>query len=239
MSMRLQRYLALCGIASRRASETLIRDGRVTVNGAIAALGSSVDPDHDEVCVNGKPIRRERPVYILLHKPKGTITTVDDPQGRRTVLDCLQGVRARVYPVGRLDLDVSGVLLLTNDGELAQRLTHPRYGVTKVYIATVRGHVSDEALRRLETGVPLADGVSAPARAAILGRDKDTTRLRLTLHEGRKREVKRMCAEIGHDVVKLRRTLFAGIEAGSLRPGQWRWLRPAEVAHLRRLVKLS
>ncbi len=239
MSMRLQRYLALCGIASRRASETLIRDGRVTVNGAIAALGSSVDPDHDEVRVNGKPIRRERPVYILLHKPKGTITTVDDPQGRRTVLDCLQGVRARVYPVGRLDLDVSGVLLLTNDGELAQRLTHPRYGVTKVYIATVRGHVSDEALRRLETGVPLADGVSAPARAAILGRDKDTTRLRLTLHEGRKREVKRMCAEIGHDVVKLRRTLFAGIEAGSLRPGQWRWLRPAEVAHLRRLVKLS
>ncbi|MDY0031010.1 MAG: pseudouridine synthase [FCB group bacterium] len=239
MSMRLQRYLALCGIASRRASETLIREGRVTVNGAIAALGSSVDPDHDEVRVNGKPIRRERPVYILLHKPKGTITTVDDPQGRRTVLDCLQGVRARVYPVGRLDLDVSGVLLLTNDGELAQRLTHPRYGVTKVYIATVRGHVSDEALRRLETGVPLADGVSAPARAAILGRDKDTTRLRLTLHEGRKREVKRMCAEIGHDVVKLRRTLFAGIEAGSLRPGQWRWLRPAEVAHLRRLVKLS
>jgi len=239
MSMRLQRYLALCGIASRRASETLIREGRVTVNGAIAALGSSVDPDHDEVRVNGKPIRRERPVYILLHKPKGTITTVDDPQGRRTVLDCLQGVRARVYPVGRLDLDVSGVLLLTNDGELAQRLTHPRYGVTKVYIATVRGHVSDEALRRLETGVPLADGVSAPARAAILGRNKDTTRLRLTLHEGRKREVKRMCAEIGHDVVKLRRTLFAGIEAGSLRPGQWRWLRPAEVAHLRRLVKLS
>lgn len=239
MSMRLQRYLALCGIASRRASETLIREGRVTVNGAIAALGSSVDPDHDEVRVNGKPIRRERPVYILLHKPKGTITTVDDPQGRRTVLDCLQGVRARVYPVGRLDLDVSGVLLLTNDGELAQRLTHPRYGVTKVYIATVRGHVSDETLRRLETGVPLADGVSAPARAAILGRDKDTTRLRLTLHEGRKREVKRMCAEIGHDVVKLRRTLFAGIEAGSLRPGQWRWLRPAEVAHLRRLVKLS
>lgn len=239
MSMRLQRYLALCGIASRRASETLIREGRVTVNGAIAALGSSVDPDHDEVRVNGKPIRRERPVYILLHKPKGTITTVDDSQGRRTVLDCLQGVRARVYPVGRLDLDVSGVLLLTNDGELAQRLTHPRYGVTKVYIATVRGHVSDEALRRLETGVPLADGVSAPARAAILGRDKDTTRLRLTLHEGRKREVKRMCAEIGHDVVKLRRTLFAGIEAGSLRPGQWRWLRPAEVAHLRRLVKLS
>ena len=155
------------------------------------------------------------------------------------MLDCLQGVRARVYPVGRLDLDVSGVLLLTNDGELAQRLTHPRYGVTKVYIATVRGHVSDEALRRLETGVPIADGVSAPARAAILGRDKDTTRLRLTLHEGRKREVKRMCAEIGHDVVKLRRTLFAGIEAGSLRPGQWRWLRPAEVAHLRRLVKLS
>ncbi len=150
MSMRLQRYLALCGIASRRASETLIREGRVTVNGAIAALGSSVDPDHDEVRVNGKPIRRERPVYILLHKPKGTITTVDDPQGRRTVLDCLQGVRARVYPVGRLDLDVSGVLLLTNDGELAQRLTHPRYGVTKVYIATVRGHVSDEALRRLD-----------------------------------------------------------------------------------------
>lgn len=239
MTMRLQRYLALCGVASRRASESLIREGRVTVNGAPAVLGATVDPESDEIRVNGKRIHRERPAYLLLHKPKGTITTVDDPHGRKTVLDCLQGVRIRVYPVGRLDLDVSGVLLFTNDGELAQRLTHPRYGVTKVYIATVRGLVSDEALRRLETGVALADGLTAPAEAAILARGRDSTRLRLALYEGRKREVKRMCAKVGHPVVTLRRTHFAGLEVGSLRPGQWRWLRSAEVAQLRRLVKLS
>lgn len=237
--MRLQRYLAQCGVASRRASEVLIRDGRVSVNGTIASIGCSVDPDKDDVRVNGKPIRSEKSAYILLNKPKGTITTVDDPQGRKTVMDCLAGVRVRVFPVGRLDLDVTGVLLLTNDGELAQRLTHPRYGALKTYVATVHGCVTEEALRRLESGVSLEDGATAPAKAEILARGKDTTRLRLTLREGRKREVKRMCAEIGHEVAKLRRTHFAGIETGSLRPGQWRWLRRDEVARLRRLVKLS
>ena len=236
--MRLQRYLALCGVASRRASETLIREGRVTVNGERATIGREIDPESDDVAVNGEPVRREKPVYILLNKPKGVITTVDDPHGRDTVMDCLRGVRARVYPVGRLDLDVGGVLLLTNDGELAQRLTHPRYGIPKTYIATVKGRVGSDAIGKLEAGVTLKDGPTAPAKAEILAKGKDTTRLRLILREGRKREVKRMCSEVGHDVVKLRRTHFAGLETGGLRPGQWRWLRRDEVARLRRLVKL-
>jgi pseudouridine synthase len=237
--MRLQRYLALCGVASRRASETLIREGRVTVNGETASIGTDIDPDSDKVRLEGKPVRREKPVYILLNKPKGVITTLDDPHGRDTVMDCLRGVRARVFPVGRLDLDVGGVLLLTNDGELAQRLTHPRYEVPKTYVATVKGRVSEETIQKLESGVTLTDGPTAPAKAEIRAKGKDTTRLRLTLREGRKREVKRMCSEVGHDVVKLRRTHFAGLEVGGLRPGQWRWLRRDEVERLRRLVQLS
>lgn len=238
MSMRLQRYLALCGVASRRASEDLIRKGKVTVNGAVAAIGCEIEPETDDVRVNGKPVRREKPVYILLNKPEGTVTTVGDTHGRKTVMDYLGGVQARVYPVGRLDLDVGGVLLLTNDGELAQRLTHPRYGVGKTYMATVKGQVTQKSLDTLKAGVSLSDGVTAPADAQVVSRHKDKTRLRLTLREGRKREVKRMCAAVGHEVLKLRRVQFAGLDVGHLRPGQWRPLRPGEVARLRRMVKL-
>ncbi|MFO7974680.1 MAG: pseudouridine synthase [Candidatus Hydrogenedentota bacterium] len=239
MKMRLQRYLALCGVASRRASEKLIRKGEVSVNGAVASIGCEIDPETDDIHVNGKPVDREKPVYILLNKPEGTVTTVQDPHGRKTVMDYLHGVRARIYPVGRLDRDVGGVLLLTNDGELAQRLTHPRYGVSKSYVATVKGRVTQDALDKLTSGVSLSDGVTAPADAQVLSRQKDKTRLRLTLREGRKREVKRMCAAVGHDVVKLRRVQFAGLETGHLRPGQWRRLRAREVARLRKMVKLS
>lgn len=236
--MRLQRYLAACGIASRRASENLIRQGRVTVNGTLAGIGCDIDPERDTVCVNGEPVRREKPVYILFNKPAGVVTTVQDTHDRKTVMDYFRSLEARVFPVGRLDLDVGGVLLLTNDGELAQRLTHPRYEIPKTYVATVKGRVGDDALRKLEAGVPLADGPTAPMRAEVLSRKKDTSRLRLTLHEGRKREVKRMCQAVGHEVRRLRRVQFAGLETGSLRPGQWRWLRREEVARLRRLVKL-
>ncbi len=238
MTMRLQRYLALCGVASRRASEKLIREGRVTVNGVVPAIGCEIEPDADDVRVNEKPIRRERPAYILLNKPEGTVTTAQDTHGRKTVMDHLASVRTRVYPVGRLDFDVSGVLLLTNDGELAQRLTHPRYGVPKSYVVTVKGHVTRETLDKLASGVSLSDSRTAPADVAILSRQKDKTRVRLTLREGRKHEVKRMCAAVGHDVTKLRRVQFAGIEVGRLKPGEWRWLRAEEVARLRRLVRL-
>ncbi len=238
MTMRLQRYLALCGVASRRASEKLIREGRVTVNGVVPAIGCEIEPDADDVRVNEKPIRRQRPAYILLNKPEGTVTTAQDTHGRKTVMDHLSSVRTRVYPVGRLDFDVSGVLLLTNDGELAQRLTHPRYGVPKSYIVTVKGHVTQETLDKLASGVSLSDSRTAPADVAILSRQKDKTRVRLTLREGRKHEVKRMCAAVGHDVTKLRRVQFAGIEVGRLKPGEWRWLRAEEVARLRRLVRL-
>ncbi|MEA3365848.1 MAG: pseudouridine synthase, partial [Candidatus Hydrogenedentes bacterium] len=183
--MRLQRYLALCGVASRRASEDLIRKGQVSVNGAVAAIGCEVEPGTDDIRVNGKPVRREKPVYILLNKPEGIITTVKDTHGRKTVMDYLGDIEARVYPVGRLDRDVGGVLLLTNDGELAQRLSHPRYGVSKSYVATVNGHVTHETLDKLKSGVSLSDGVTAPADAGVVARYKDRTRLRLTLREGR------------------------------------------------------
>jgi len=237
--MRLQRYLAACGVASRRASENLIRQGRVTVNGTVASIGCDIDPERDAVCVNGEPVRREKPVYILFNKPGGVVTTVQDTHGRKTVMDYLGRLDARVFPVGRLDLDVGGVLLLTNDGELAQRLAHPRYEIPKTYVATVKGRVENETLRKLEAGVRLADGPAAPVRAEVLSHKKGTSRLRLTLREGRKREVKRLCFEVGHEVVRLRRVQFAGLDAGTLRPGQWRWLRREEVDRLRRLVKLS
>ena len=237
--MRLQRYLAACGIASRRNAERLIESGCVEVNGVVAKLGDTIDPDKDAVTCEGKPIRQEAPVYIILNKPKGTVTSARDPQGRKTVLDCLQGVAARVFPVGRLDFDVEGALLLTNDGDLAFRLMHPKYEVDKVYLATVWGEVSRGTLAEIEKGVPLDDGPTAPAKATIVNKGQGVTLLRLTIHEGRKREVKRMCAAAGHTVRELQRVSIAGINVKGLRPGEWRYLTHHEIATLRKLTVLD
>lgn len=232
---RLQKYLAACGVASRRGAEALIEAGRVTVNGKTATLGRKVDPEKDLVLVDGQPVAsREAFVYILLHKPPGTVTTVRDTHGRKTVLECLDGVRARVYPVGRLDMDVGGVLLLTNDGDLANRLIHPSYGVSKLYLAWVWGNVGEPALDRLRKGVRLEDGMTAPAGAEAVKRTPRQTLLRLELREGRKHEVKRMCKAVGHPVDNLTRTAFCGLQATGLRPGEWRFLEDKEVAALRR-----
>ncbi|MBW7864056.1 MAG: rRNA pseudouridine synthase [Candidatus Hydrogenedens sp.] len=237
--VRLQKYLAECGVASRRASEELIASGRVTVNGAPACLGQTVDPAADAVAVDGKPLAEAgQKIYIVLNKPPNCVSTARDTHGRRTVLDCVRGLDTRVYPVGRLDYDVEGVLLLTNDGELAFRLIHPSYEVEKVYLAWVQGRVGDDAVQRLEKGVRLEDGMTAPAGAAVLNAGARTSLLRLTLHEGRKHEVKRMCGAVGHRVQSLRRIAFAGIQADDLRPGEWRTLTPEEVAGLARLVGL-
>ena len=236
--MRLQRYLAGCGIASRRNAEKLVESGRVAVNGIVARLGETIDPEKDVVTCDGKPVRPEAPVYVILNKPKETVTSARDTHGRKTVIDCVEGVSARVFPVGRLDVDVEGALLLTNDGELAFRLMHPKYQVEKVYLATVTGEVTREALARIEEGVPLEDGPTAPAKARIVNRRQGTTLLRLTLHEGRKREVKRMCAAIGHPVRELQRVSIAGITARGLRPGEWRYLTSHEIAALRRVAGL-
>lgn len=231
---RLQKYLASCGVASRRAAEKLIESGRVSVNGEIARLGCTVEPARDRVLVDGNTVGQEQFVYILLNKPPNTVTTSKDTHGRKTVLDCLAGVEARVYPVGRLDMDVGGVLLLTNDGELANRLIHPSYQIPKVYLAWVWGRADDEAIRHLEAGVMLEDGKTAPARARIMKRTPKQTLLRLQIHEGKKREVKRMCKAVGHPVANLTRIAFCGIQAADLRAGEWRYLRDEEVDGLRR-----
>ena len=236
---RLQKYLADCGVASRRASEELILAGRVRVNGAVAQLGCSIDPGVDEVLLDGQTVAPdETKVYIVLNKPSHTVTTSKDTHGRRTVLECVQGTKARVFPVGRLDMDVEGALLLTNDGELAHRLLHPRYRVDKVYLAQVRGAMTPETISKLERGVKLEDGLTAPAKVAVLNSGPHATRVRLVLREGRKREVKRMLTAVGHPVKRLERVSFAGISAQGLRPGEWRYLTPCEITSLRATVQL-
>lgn len=238
MTIRLHKYLAECGIASRRRCEELIRQGRIRVNGATAKPGDAVDPGVDIVLFNGEPVRRETQVHILLNKPRGVITSLRDPHHPRTVLDCLAGVSARVFPVGRLDMDVEGALLLTNDGELAYRLTHPRLQIEKVYVARVRGRMTPATAARLERGVKLQDGMTAPVRVAILNRERTSTVIEIRLHEGRKREIKRMCAHVGHEVLDLQRIAIGNINIHGLQVGQWRYLRKSEVAGLRKLTGL-
>jgi len=234
--MRLQKYLAACGIASRRDAEDLIQSGRIQLNGHDAVLGDTVDPSSDVVTYEGRPVRQESLVYILLNKPRGAVTSVGDTHGRKTVMDCIEGVRARVFPVGRLDMDVEGALLLTNDGELAYCLTHPKHEVNKVYLVRVEGEPSREVLAQLEQGVPLDDGVTAPAKVTVVNARHGTTLLLLTLHEGKKREVKRMCAAVGHRVRDLQRVSIGGLSVTNLRPGEWRYLSPGEIDSLRKLT---
>jgi 23S rRNA pseudouridine2605 synthase len=225
--VRLNAYLARAGVASRRRADELIKAGRVTVNGEPGQLNTFVRAD-DTVALDGKPVTKQRLAYVLLHKPAGVVTTARDPQARTTVVD-LVAHEARVVPVGRLDADTSGALLLTNDGALAHRLAHPRYGVDKVYEVEVEGDPDEAALERLREGVELEDGVTAPARARRVG----PGRLELTLHEGRNRQVKRMCEAVGHPVRTLHRARYAGLTLDGLAPGEWRELTDEEVGGLR------
>jgi len=229
--MRLNAYLARAGVASRRAADELILAGRVRVNGEAGQVNTFVEAG-DRVEVDGREVAPQRLAYVLLYKPAGVVTTARDPQGRRTVVD-LVPAEPRVVPVGRLDADTTGALLLTNDGPLAHRLAHPRYGVEKTYEVEVEGEPDDDALRRLREGVDLDDGRTAPARARRLGRD----RVELVLHEGRKHQVKRMCAAVGHPVVRLHRSAYAGLTLAGLDPGAWRELTPDEVESLRAAVR--
>lgn len=232
--MRLQKYLAQCGVASRRESEGLIAAGRVKVNGEVAAVGQKIDPIKDRVLFDGKRIREDDKVYVVLNKPKGVVTSAKDTHRRETVLDCVGDMGSRLFPVGRLDMDVSGTLLLTNDGELAFRLTHPKYEVEKVYMAWVQGDVSAEAVEKLRKGIVLEDGPTSPAHVKVLKREVSTTLVRLAIHEGRNRLVKRMLAAVGHPVKDLRRLSVGPIRATGLIPGEWRYLSDAEVSNLKR-----
>jgi len=230
--MRLNAYIARTGVASRRGADELIKAGRVTVNGTPGELNTFVERA-DDVRLDGRPVGVQRLRHVLLNKPRGTITTARDPEGRPTVVD-LVGDEIRVVPVGRLDRDTTGVLVLTNDGPLAHRLAHPRYQVEKTYVVEVEGELDDDAVRRLAEGLELEDGPTAPARVRRLG----PSRLELVLHEGRNRQVRRMLEAVGHPVTKLRRSRYAGLGPGRLRPGDWRELTRAEVAALRRQVGL-
>jgi len=228
--MRLNAFLARAGVASRRRADELIKAGRVTVNGEPGQLNTVVGA-HDRVALDGAEVARRRLAYVLLHKPAGVVTTARDPQGRPTVVD-LVGPEPRVVPVGRLDADTTGALLLTNDGQLAHRLAHPRYGVEKTYTADVEGDPAEDALRRLRDGVELEDGRTAPAGARRLG----PGRVELVLHEGRKHQVKRMLAAVGHPVTRLHRSVYAGLTLDGLEPAESRELEPLEVEQLRRAV---
>jgi 23S rRNA pseudouridine2605 synthase len=226
--MRLNAFLSRAGVASRRRADELIKAGRVTVNGEPGQLNTIVGAP-DRVAVDGEEVTRQRLRYVLLHKPAGVLTTAHDPQRRPTVVELVPD-QPRVVPVGRLDADTTGALLLTNDGDLAHRLAHPRYGVEKTYLADVAGDPDEVALQRLREGVELDDGATAPARAGLAA----AGRVELVLHEGRKHQVKRMLAAVGHPVTQLHRSAYAGLTLEGLAPGAWRELEPAEVEQLRK-----
>ena len=240
---RIQKVLSDQGVCSRRAAEQLIAEGRVKVNGHPVSLGDKMDPDVDKLAVDGKnvPVRRKRKyVYIMLHKPRGYLTTASDEHGRKTVMDLVQGVGRRVYPVGRLDKDSEGLLLLTDDGAFANLLMHPKNGVGKLYRVTVRPRATEEQLAQLASGVVLDDGVkTAPAVIHVVTEESGTSEkpgrsvLEMTLYEGRNRQIRRMCEAVGLTVARLKRSAEGPVKLGMLQPGEWRELKKSEVNALR------
>jgi pseudouridine synthase len=241
MDVRLNKLLSRSGAASRRKADDLIREGRITINGSVVTeLGTKVDDRKDRVAVDGRPVAAGRPaVHILLHKPRGFLVTLSDPFGRPTILDLLPGLAEGVRPVGRLDMDSEGVLLLTSDGELAFRLTHPRFEIRKTYIARVKGEVSPADAARLEKGVPVDGRKTAPARVKVIESHAGKSIVQVTVHEGRKREVRKMFEAVGREVATLKRIDFAGLRLDHLPSGKWRRLTKDEVATLRKRVDLG
>lgn len=238
---RLQKVIAARGLASRRQAELMIAHGRVRVNGVLVTeLGTKVDPLTAEIMVDGKLLAAgQELLYLLVHKPIGYVTTMDDPQHRPIVSELLAGIDARIYPVGRLDINSSGLLLCTNDGELAHRMMHPRYKLTKYYRVTVTGRISEADLKHLREGVDLDDGFSKPDQVSIKKFTATTTELEIVLREGRNRQVRRMMAAVNYPVQKLVRTQIGFLHLGRLLRGKYRFLQPHEVTRLRRLVGLS
>lgn len=238
MEMRLQKFLAQAGVASRRRSEKLILEGKVAVNGEIITqLGTKIDPEKDTITVNNKVIRAEkRKVYIALNKPVGYITSLKDPQGRKKVTDLIKNVEERIYPVGRLDYDTEGLLLLTNDGDFTYALTHPKHEIKKVYVAEVQGLPTESELDKLRTGLILSDGVTAPAEAVILKQHGKNSLVQIALHEGRNRQVRRMLEAIGHPVIRLKRIKIGCLSLNGLRVGEYRFLSKQEVQDLLNLT---
>jgi 23S rRNA pseudouridine2605 synthase len=235
---RLQKVIAYAGLASRRKAEELIKEGKVTVNGKkVVELGIKVGPN-DKVEVNGVPLVKEVPVYFLFYKPRGVISAATDDKDRKVVTDYFENVEERIYPIGRLDYDTSGLLLLTNDGEFANTLMHPKYEMDKTYVAKIKGLPLREHLKKLEKGIMLEDGKTAPARTKVLSVDKkkETAVVELTIHEGKNRQVRRMFEAIGYPVLKLKRERYGFLTLHGLSAGDWRELTPHEVKQLRALA---
>lgn len=239
MEIRLQKLIASTGLSSRRKAEMLIASGRVSVNGRVVTeLGTKVDPERDHVKVDGKHLTSAQPfVYLVLNKPKNVMSTLDDPGGRTTVKEFLHGVSVRVFPVGRLDFDSEGLMLLTNNGDLAQALLHPRYQVPKTYLIKVKKVLTDEEIKKLERGIRLEDGMTGPAYVKKVKKAEQNSWLEITIREGRKHQVKRMLEAVGHPVLKLLRVRMGPLSLGDLAPGEFRFLSDREANALRELVE--
>lgn len=232
-NLRLQKYLADCGVASRRKSEELIQQGKVKVNGKVAQIGDKVNPKKDDITVSGKKIiKNKNYTYVMLHKPRGFITTMNDEMGRKCVAELVKDVGVRVYPVGRLDRESEGLLLMTNDGEFANAMTHPTKHVSKTYRVTVRPSISDEQITTLMTGIVIDDRMTAPADVRILEKGEGRVVLEIILYEGRNRQIRKMCEALGLEVARLKRTAVGSIKLGMLPQGKWRLLKEDEVHKL-------
>ena len=237
MTERLQKVMAEFGVASRRKSEEMIAAGRVKVNGIqVTEPGSKVDKEKDIIEIDGKIIKgTEKKVYILLNKPVGYITSAKDQFGRPTVLDLLTGVCIRVFPIGRLDYDTEGLLLLTNDGELTYEITHPKHNIDKTYRALIKGEADSEDIEAFGRGLAIEDYVTSPARLEIIKHTKGNSIVEITIHEGKNRQVRKMCTAIGHEVIRLKRIRIGKMSLGGLKPGEWRYLTDAEIEYLKKL----
>lgn len=237
--IRLQKYMADCGVASRRACESIIESGRVLVNGSPASLGQSVDPDKDKVTLDGKLLSMQKKhIVVMLYKPRGVVSTSEDEKGRKTVQEYVKDLPYRLYNVGRLDLNSEGLLLLTNDGELANQLMHPRYGVSKTYRVVCDGTLSAGEIALLTNGVELEDGLTAPAKVTNIRRSTTGgTAFSITIHEGRNRQIRRMLEAIGHKTLRLKREAYGPLQLGSMKPGEWRILNEPELDALKKQIK--
>lgn len=241
MKERLQKIIAKAGICSRRAAETLIREGKVTVDGVVVTeMGMKVDHRVQKIIADRVHVRfTEKKVYILLNKPEGYVTTMNDPQGRPIVTDLVKNVAERVFPVGRLDFETKGALILTNDGELAQQIQHPSFEVKKTYVARIQGKPTAEELKMLEEGVELEGKITAPAQVKVYRMGKKDSVLEITIHEGRKHQVRKMCQAIGHHCVELTRTAYGHLSLGDLQPGKFRYLTTKDLARITKTAKTS
>ncbi len=236
MEQRIQKIIAMMGIASRRKAEDLILSGRITVNGKVATIGMKADPERDHIKLDGKILTKSQPkAYLAFYKPKGVITSLSDPEGRPTIKDFLKRVRIRVFPVGRLDYDTEGLILLTNDGDISNSITHPAKKIPKTYLVKVKGSIEGVEISKLSNGIKLEDGMTLPAKVRIIGHSENNSWLEITIYEGRKRQIRRMFDAVGHPVLKLKRVAINGIFLGDLKAGEIRYLTDEEIRHLKRL----